>query len=137
MTKNPEKPQKTAKKCGFCGLENRNIFFLKIGLRHFSPLTLEQLHAKNLRNPMMGSMRTFVTDGRTDRQTDGPGYIGPAPISGAGPTSSPHYTAPLVRVNLGCCSVLRNVNQAGLKYLLIRPDLHMMTSYDDLIMMMS
>ncbi len=55
---------------------NRNIFFSKIGLRHFSPLTSEQLRAKNLRNPMMGSMRTFVTD----RRTDGPGYIGPAPL---------------------------------------------------------
>ena len=58
-------------------------FFLKIGLRHFSPLTSEQLHAKNLRNPMMGSMRTFVTD----RLTDEPGYIGPAPIGGAGSIS--------------------------------------------------
>ena len=46
-------------------------FFSKIGLRHFSPLTSEQLHAKNLRDPMVGSMRTFVTDGRTDGQTDG------------------------------------------------------------------
>jgi len=63
---NGQKPSKTAKKCGFCGLPNRNIFFLEIGLRHFSPLTLEQLHAKNLRNPMMGSMRTFVTDRQTD-----------------------------------------------------------------------
>ena len=43
-------------------------FFSKIGLRHFSPLTSEQLHAKNLRDPMVGSMRTFVT-GRTDGQT--------------------------------------------------------------------
>ena len=45
-------------------------FFSKIGLRHFSPLTSEQLHAKNLRDPMVGSMRTFVT-GRTDGQTEG------------------------------------------------------------------
>ena len=30
---------------------------------------------------MAGSMRTFVTDGQTDRQTDGGDYIGP----GAGP----------------------------------------------------
>ena len=45
-------------------------FFSKIGLRHFSPLTSEQLHAKNLRDPMVGSMRTFVT-GQTDGQTDG------------------------------------------------------------------
>ena len=47
-------------------------FFSKIGLRHFSPLTSEQLHAKNLRDPMVGSMRTFVT-GRTGRdgQTEG------------------------------------------------------------------
>ena len=42
-------------------------FFSKIGLRHFSPLTSEQLHAKNLRDPMVGSMRTFVTDGQTGR----------------------------------------------------------------------
>ena len=27
---------------------------------------------------MVGSMRTFGTDGRTDRRTDGAGYIGPA-----------------------------------------------------------
>ena len=46
-------------------------FFSKIGLRHFSPLTSEQLHAKNLRDPMVGSMRTFVTDRQTDRQTEG------------------------------------------------------------------
>ena len=39
-------------------------FFSKIGLRQFSPLTSEQLHAKNLRDPMVGSMRTFVTDRR-------------------------------------------------------------------------
>ena len=44
-------------------------FFSKIGLRHFSPLTSEQLHAKNLRDPMVGSMRTFVT-GQTG-QTEG------------------------------------------------------------------
>ena len=50
-------------------------FFSKIGLRHFSPLTSEQLHAKNLRDPMVGSMRTFVT-GR-DRQTDGGYFKGP------------------------------------------------------------
>ena len=37
-------------------------FFSKIGLRHFSPLTSEQLHAKNLRDPMVGSIITFVTD---------------------------------------------------------------------------
>ena len=43
-------------------------FFSKIGLRHFSPLTSEQLHAKNLRDPMVGSMRTFVTDRQTDRR---------------------------------------------------------------------
>ena len=46
-------------------------FFSKIGLRHFSPLTSEQLHAKNLRDPMVGSMRTFVKDRQTDRQTGG------------------------------------------------------------------
>ena len=45
-------------------------FFLKIGLRHFSPLTSEQLHAKNLRDPMVGSMRTLVPDGQTDGRTD-------------------------------------------------------------------
>ena len=55
-------------------------FFLKIGLRHFSPLTSEQLHAKNLRDPMVGSMRTFVT-GRTDG-TDGGYFKGP---NGVGP----------------------------------------------------
>ena len=66
---NGQKPSKTTKKCGFCGSVNRNIFFSKIGLRHFSPLTSEQLRAKNLRNPMMGSMRTFVTDRQTDGQT--------------------------------------------------------------------
>ena len=27
---------------------------------------------------MVGSMRSCVADGRTDRQTDGAGYIGPA-----------------------------------------------------------
>jgi hypothetical protein len=27
---------------------------------------------------MVGSMRSCVTDGQTDRQTDGAGYIGPA-----------------------------------------------------------
>ena len=43
-------------------------FFSKIGLRHFSPLTSEQLHAKNLRDPMVGSMRTFVTDKDTDTE---------------------------------------------------------------------
>ena len=47
-------------------------FFSKIGLRHFSPLTSEQLHAKNLRDPMVGSMRTFVTG-----QTDGGYFKGP------------------------------------------------------------
>ena len=57
-------------------------FFSKIGLRHFSPLTSEQLHAKNLRDPMVGSMRTFVTDGQTGRtegilkdQTVGPKIV--------------------------------------------------------------
>ena len=69
---NGKKPSKTAKICGFCGLPNRNIFFLKIGLRHFSPLTSEQLHAKNLRNPMMGSMRILRYG-----LTDGAGFIGP------------------------------------------------------------
>ena len=53
-------------------------FFSKIGLSHFSPLTSEQLHAKNLRDPMAGSMRTFVTDRRTGRDgTDGGYFKGP------------------------------------------------------------
>ncbi len=82
---NGQKPSKTAKQMRFLRSGEPQHFFSKIGLRHFSPLTLEQLHAKNLRNPMMGSMRTFVTDRQTDGRTDGPGYIGPAPISGAGP----------------------------------------------------
>ena len=50
-------------------------FFSKIGLRHFSPLTSEQLHAKNLRDPMVGSMRTFCYG--TDRRTDGGYFKGP------------------------------------------------------------
>ena len=67
-------------------------FFSKIGLRHFSPLTSEQLHAKNLRDPMVGSMRTFVTgwtDGQTDGQTEGilkDQTVGPTSLDSCGPT---------------------------------------------------
>ena len=47
-------------------------FFSKIGLRHFSPLTSEQLHAKNLRDPMVGDRRTGRTEGILKDQTVGP-----------------------------------------------------------------
>ena len=50
--------------------KGHKIFFSKIGLRHFSRLIGDYLHAKNLRNPMMGSIRTFVTDGTTCGRTD-------------------------------------------------------------------
>ena len=46
------------------------FFFSKIGLRHFSRLIRDYLHAKNLRNLMVRSMRTFVMDRRTDRLTE-------------------------------------------------------------------
>ncbi len=62
------KTLKNRKNMRFLRFPEPQHFFLKIGLRHFSPLTSEQLHAKNLRNPMMGSMRTFVTDRLTDRR---------------------------------------------------------------------
>ena len=71
MAKNPQKWYKIAYK-------KKLRFFSKIGLRHFSPLTSEQLHAKNLRDPMVGSMRTFVTDRRDRRDgTDGGYFKGP------------------------------------------------------------
>ena len=68
MAKNPPKLQKMR----FLRYGEPQHFFSKIGLRHFSPLTSEQreqLRAKNLRNPMMGSMRTFVTDRQTGLDT--------------------------------------------------------------------
>ena len=49
----------------------QKIFSSKIRLRHFSPLYGPSLHAKKLRKPMAGSIRTFVTDGRTGWRTDG------------------------------------------------------------------
>ena len=52
----------------------RTQIFLKIGLRHFSRRIRDYLHAKNLINPMVGSMIIFVTH----RHTDIAGYIGPA-----------------------------------------------------------
>ena len=41
----------------------QEIFFSKIGLRHFKWFVEGKLDAKNQKNLMMGSMRTFVTDG--------------------------------------------------------------------------
>ena len=38
---------------------------------------------------MTGSMRTFVTDGLTDRQTDGAGFIGPVGGSKKSEKTSP------------------------------------------------
>ena len=58
---NPQKPQKMR----FLRFAEPQHFFLKIGLRHFSPFTSEQLCAKYLRNPMVGSMRIL-----RHRQTD-------------------------------------------------------------------
>ena len=52
-------------------------FFSKIWLRHFSPLTSEQLHTKNLRDPMVGTMRTFCYGTGRDGQTDGGYFKGP------------------------------------------------------------
>ena len=46
-------------------------FFSKIGLRYFLPLNVPYLHAKFQVDPMVGSIITFVTDGQTDRRTDG------------------------------------------------------------------
>ena len=62
MAENPQKWHKIAYK-------KIQDFFSKIGLRHFSPLTSEQLHAKNLRNPMVGSMKNLRC-GQTDRGTE-------------------------------------------------------------------
>ena len=50
------KTLKNRKKMRFLRFAEPQHFFLEIGLRHFSPFTSEQLCAKNLRNPMMGSM---------------------------------------------------------------------------------
>ena len=53
----------------------QNNFFSKIGLRHFSSLIDPQNILENQKKLMAGNMRTFVTDGQTDRQTDGAGFI--------------------------------------------------------------
>ena len=39
---------------------------------------------------MVGSMRSCVADGRTDRQTDGAGYIGPAEGNGGSKNGNDH-----------------------------------------------
>ena len=46
----------------FKGFKGRDNFFSKIGLRLFSPLISLQLCVQNQKNPMMGSIITFVTD---------------------------------------------------------------------------
>ena len=54
-------------------MRKQDFFFKNRASSLFSTYTSEQLHAKNLRDPMVGSMRNFVTDGTdgTDRQTEG------------------------------------------------------------------
>ena len=80
MTHSPENDRKLSKtpiletKCWIIWI---HIFFSKIGLRHFYTLATSELPAKKLRNPMAGSMRTFVADWLTDRQTDGSNFKGP------------------------------------------------------------
>ena len=58
-----------------------HFFLRKSGFRHFSPIIRLQLCVQNLKNPMVGSIITFVTDGQTDGltdwRTDEHGYIGP------------------------------------------------------------
>ena len=46
----------------------------KSGFVTFLPLEQVNLLQKIRKEVMIASMRTFVTDGRTDRWTDGPGY---------------------------------------------------------------
>ncbi len=64
MAKNPQKRHKIAYK-------KKLRFFSKIGLRHFSSLTSEQLHAKNLKKSYGGKYENFAlwTDGLTDGLT--------------------------------------------------------------------
>ncbi len=59
------------------------IFPSNIGLRHISPLSWLQLHARNQKNPMMGSMRTFVTDWRIVRTVRGQKNFGVKKKSGS------------------------------------------------------
>ena len=59
MLQTQENGQKPSKNGIKLLIKKNQDFFSKIGLRHFSPLTSEQLHAKNLRNPMTGSIKTF------------------------------------------------------------------------------
>ena len=58
----------------FAPIMGREIFFAKIGLRHFHRFIEGYLDAKNKKKLMMGSIRTFVTD----RRTDGDHFIEPA-----------------------------------------------------------
>jgi hypothetical protein len=52
-----------------CRWVQKGRFFSKIRLHHFSRLIRDYLHAKNLRNPMVGSMK-ILRCRRTDRRTD-------------------------------------------------------------------
>ena len=61
-----EKPHFSPNFGTFPTFSQDQIFFSKIGLRHFSTLIKGYLDAKYLRNLMVGNMITFVTDGRTE-----------------------------------------------------------------------
>ena len=50
-------------------------FFSKIRLGTFLHLLMANLMQKNQKKLMVGSMRTFVTDGLADGRTDGAGLI--------------------------------------------------------------
>ena len=66
--------------CHFLALNGpvfgRNIFFTKIWKGHFSRFTSSLLDAENQKKIMAGSMRTFIADWLTDRQTTGLDYQG-------------------------------------------------------------
>ena len=53
---------------------------------------------------MVGSMRTGVTDRRTDRRTDGAGYIGPAAGRAGGSKNALwtfHFTLKSIQLQMG------------------------------------
>ena len=58
-------------------MTTKSDFSAKIRLRHFSTLGTGLFVAKNQKKVMTGSMRTFVTDGRTDGLTGRQTGIGP------------------------------------------------------------
>ena len=70
MTQSPENGQKPhfGRNFDHFGHFSANFFSSKNGLRHFKSFIV--VDAKNQKNPMVGSMRTW-----SDRQTDGAGYI--------------------------------------------------------------